>query len=286
MIKEMAAFLAYIFYFIAATASPLQRRHLATRRDTDTGQIDFAFRVMLITAALSSILYLFKRPELNDSLTTVLWLAATCGIFGAIALATGYIAQRNVEAGTFSLISNVYTPVTIVLASLFLSERLKPVQILGTVLLLVSVVLVSRKHKLTRWRFDRYFFLVVLSGLSLGVVLTAERALIKGNGITSGTWISWGSQSLFLALAALVAGQKSQHNLNDTAVTSGLRFLQQLSWVVLVTVVANLSLVSAITTFKVVLVFIAAAIFLKEREDLPRKIIGSLIAVVGLLLMA
>jgi hypothetical protein len=32
-------------------------------------------------------------------------------------------------------------------------------------------------------------------------------------------------------------------------------------------------------------VFIAGALFLNEREDLPRKIIGSLVALVGLLLM-
>lgn len=282
----MAALLAYIFYFFAATISPLQRRHLAITRESDIGQIDFAFRVMLITTVLSSVLFLFKRPELKDDTATVLGLAAVCGIFGAIALATGYTAQRKVEAGSFSLISNVYTPVSIVLATLFLNERLRPMQIVGTILLLISVVLVSRKHKLTRWRFDKYFFLVVFSGLALGVVLTTERALIKHNGITTGTWISWGSQSLFLAVAALIVGEKSQHNSKDTAVTSGLRFLQQLSWVILVTVVANLSLVSAITTFKVVLIFIAAAIFLKEREDLTRKIIGSIIAVTGLLLMA
>jgi uncharacterized membrane protein len=43
--------------------------------------------------------------------------------------------------------------------------------------------------------------------------------------------------------------------------------------------------VSSITTFKVVIVSVAAALFLNEKEDLPRKIIGSIIAVIGLLLM-
>ncbi|HET9850478.1 MAG TPA: hypothetical protein VFP35_02530 [Candidatus Saccharimonadales bacterium] len=42
---------------------------------------------------------------------------------------------------------------------------------------------------------------------------------------------------------------------------------------------------SAITTFKIVLVFISGAIFLRERQDLKRKIAGSLIATAGLLLM-
>ncbi|NTW14699.1 MAG: hypothetical protein HGA31_06790, partial [Candidatus Moranbacteria bacterium] len=54
---------------------------------------------------------------------------------------------------------------------------------------------------------------------------------------------------------------------------------------VLLFAVGNLSLVSAVTTFKVVIIFVFAAIFLKEREDLTRKIIGSLVSVAGLLMM-
>ena len=61
--------------------------------------------------------------------------------------------------------------------------------------------------------------------------------------------------------------------------------MQQLSWVVLVTVVANLSLVSAVATFSTTVTFVAAAIFIHEREDFRRKIIGSFFATVGLLLM-
>ena len=282
----MIILLSYLFFFVAATASPLQRRHLALRRSNDAGQIAFAFRVMLITVVLSSILVLFKHPEIHQSIPVIIVLGLICAFSGAIGLSAQYIAQRHVEAGVTSLIGNLYTPVTIILATLFLHESLKPLQVIGTLLLLSSVVMVSSSHRLSKWKFDKYFWLMVLSGTSMGIVLTAERALIKENGITTGTWISWGSQALFLAIVALISKSKSQYDLKDTAVTGGLRFLQQLSWVVLVTVVGNLSLASSITTFKIVIVFITAAAFLKERDHLKRKIIGSLIAVAGLLLAA
>jgi uncharacterized membrane protein len=55
--------------------------------------------------------------------------------------------------------------------------------------------------------------------------------------------------------------------------------------VILLVVVGNLSVVSAVTTFKVVILFVATAVFLHEREDMPRKIFGSVVAVLGLLLM-
>lgn len=281
----MEIIVSYLFYFVSSVGSSLQRRHLSLRRDTDKGQIDFAFRVTLITFVLSFILILFKQPEFNQSFTTIGLLMIVCGIFGSISIAAQYVAQRHVEAGLTTLIGNIYTPITIFLSTILLYEGLEPRQIFGTVLLLISVVLVSRKHRLSRWRFDKYFMLMVLNGVSLAFALIAERSLIKENGITTGTWLSWGAIVLILGLAALVAGAKSQYNIKDTAVTGGIRFLQQLSWVVLVTIVANLSLVSAITTFKIVLMFVTAALWLHEREDLRRKIIGSFVAVAGLLLM-
>lgn len=282
----MTVLLSYLFYFVAATASPLQRRRLALKRSNDTGQIAFASRVMIITFVLSSLLALFKRPEIHQSISVLALLGLVCAVSGGIGMSAQYIAQRHVEAGVTSLIGNLYTPVTIILATLLLQESLRPLQIAGTLLLLSSVVMVSSNHRLSKWKFDKYFWLMVLSGVSMGIVLTAERALIKENGITAGTWISWGSQALLLVIVAFVSKSKSQYNLTETAVTGGLRFLQQLSWVVLVTVVGNLSLASSITTFKIVVVFVTAAIFLNERDHLKRKILGSLIAVIGLLLAA
>lgn len=277
---------SYLFYFVSSVSSSLQRRHLALQRDTDKGQIDFAFRVTLITFVLSFILIFFKKPEFNQSLTTIALLMIVCGVSGSISIASQYIAQRHVEAGLTTLIGNIYTPITIFLSSILLHEGLEPRQIIGTVLLLFSVVLVSRKHRLSRWRFDKYFMLMVLNGVFLAFALVAERSLIKENGIAAGTWLSWGATVLCLGIAAVVVGAKSQYNFKDTAVTGGVRFLQSLSWVILVTIVANLSLVTAITTFKIVLMFVTAALWLHEREDFRRKIFGSFIAVAGLLLIA
>jgi len=127
--------------------------------------------------------------------------------------------------------------------------------------------------------------LMLLSGVMLGISLTAERALQKITGFTAGTMLSWWAQCAFLGLVVLVTHSRSNYSKKDIGITSILRFFQSLSWVILIFAVGNLSLVSAVTTFKVVVVFVAAAIFLKEREDLPRKIIGSLVALAGLFLM-
>lgn len=282
----MIEFLSYIFYFIAASASPLQRRWLATTKNLNNkGQIHFAFQVTFITVVLSLLLPIFKPFHLTGNLSYLIGLSLVCGIFGAGYFISSYTAQKHVEAGVTTLVSNIYTPVTIVLATFFLNEKLTTVQIFGTALLLVGMLIVSQKHKIGKFKFDKYFMLMVLSGVALGVSLTAERALLKTTGFTAGTMFSWWMQCAFLGLATLITHNRSQYSKKDITITGGLRFLQSLSWVILIFVVGNLSLVSAITTFKVVIIFISAAIFLKEREGLPRKIAGSFVALAGLLLM-
>lgn len=282
----MIAFLSYIFYFIAASASPLQRRWLAkTKNLTNEGQIHFAFQVTFITVILSLILPFFEPFHIVGNIYLLIGLSLICGLFGAGYFIFSYTAQKHVEAGVSSLVSNIYTPITIVLATFFLNEKLTLIQILGTAFLLIGMLVVSKKHRMGKFKFDKYFMYMVFSGIMMGILLVAERALMKITGFSAGTMFSWWSQCIFLGLITLITHNKSVYSKKDITITGVLRFLQSLSWVVLIFVVGNLSLVSAITTFKIVIVFIAGAIFLKEREDLPIKIIGSIIALVGLLLM-
>jgi drug/metabolite transporter (DMT)-like permease len=282
----MSVILAYIFYFVAASASPLQRRWLAKKKDIDgKGQIHFAFQVSIVIALLSLLLPLFSPFYIAGNIKDLVLLALISGIFGAGTLIISYKVQKHVEAGVSSLLNNINTPITIILATVLLGEKLLPIQIYGTVLLLVGIVVVAKKHRIGRFKFDKYFMLLILGGILLALDIVAERALQKITGFTAGVMIMMWAQCLFLGCAVLISKSKSLYSRKDITITGGLRFLQILSWAILVFVVGNLSLVSAVTTFKVIIIFIAGALFLKERDDLPRKITGSLIAVIGLLLM-
>lgn len=282
----MVILLSYIFYFIAASASPLQRRWLARERGGDgKSQIDFAFKITLIVVALSLFIPLFSPFKIEGNPYHLFLLACVCGIFGAGTIIANYIAQKHVEAGISSIVSNIYTPITIVLASVLLNEGLAPIQIIGTVLLLIAMVLVSKKHRVGRFHFDKYFVLMIAGGIMLGFTVTAERALMNATGFTAGTMLSWWSQCAALGIATYIARSKHTYSRKDILTTGILRFLQSLSYVILVYVVGNLSVVSSVTTFKVVIIFLAAALLLKEREDMPRKIIGSAVAMIGLFLM-
>jgi drug/metabolite transporter (DMT)-like permease len=282
----MSILLAYLFYFVAASASPLQRRWLAVNRASQAdGQIYLAFQVTGFTAILGFSLFLFEPLYISPDHLKLAAFTIACGIFGAGYFWASYSSQKYVEAGVSSLVSNIYTPVTIALSTAFLGEGLTVKQMIGTALLFVGILVVSKKHRIGRFKFDKYFLLMAASGLMLGVVLVLERAMQKETGLAVASLLSWWAQFVVLGLAVLITKSRHTYSNKDVTVTGVLRFLQSLSFVVLVFAVGNLSIVSSITAFKVVVVFAAAALFLNEREDIHRKILGSAIALAGLLLV-
>ncbi len=282
----MILLLSYVFYFIASSAKSLQQRFLLKNKDYTTAeQITFTFHCMFFLF-LGSLLFPFFSPfYLSGGFLHLFLLALVCGVFSAGSNLASYLAQKHVDAGVTSILWNIYTPITIVLSSILLHEGLKPMQIMGTILLLFAIILISKKHRTGRFTFDKYFLLSILSGVLISGVLVAERALQNLTGFSAGVMISWGAGALALGLVSLFLGNKHTYTNKEVLTTGGLQFVASLSYVVLVWVSGNLSVVSAITTFKVVVVFITAALFLHEREDLGRKFFGSLVALVGLLLM-
>jgi drug/metabolite transporter (DMT)-like permease len=282
---SVAVVLAYLFYFTAASISPIQRRQLAKKDINHEGQTHFAMRMMFVMAACGLVLPFFQPFTLQGNSAELIWLALVCGVFGAGYYVAMFTAQKHVEAGLTTLITNIYTPVTIVLATIFLHEGLTWLQVIGAVLLISGMIIVAKKHRIGIVKFDKFFMMMLASGLMLGVYLTAERALQKVTGFSAGALISWWSIFAGLAIANLFTKTKSHYVNKDVIATGFFRFIQQVSWLVVLFVVGNLSIVSSVTTFKVIIIFVVAAVMLKEREDLPRKIMGCLIAVVGLLLM-
>ncbi|KKU55629.1 MAG: hypothetical protein UX77_C0009G0005 [Parcubacteria group bacterium GW2011_GWA1_47_11] len=282
----MAVIFSYIFYFVASTTSSLQRRWLIRDKEfTARQQITFTFQCVMFLFIGSLFFPFFSDFYLAGNYAYLVFLAVTCAIFGAAGNILSYIGQKHLDAGEMSIVWNIYTPVTIVLSSILVHEGLTPLQIVGTLLLLIAIFIISKKHHLGRMRFNRSFLFVLLGGVLIGVLLVAERALQKTTGFSAGVMISWGSQVLGLGIASFFWGSKHNYTKKEVVTTGTLQFLGALSYVMLVWLVGNLSVVTSVTTFKVVLVVIAAGIFLGEKEDLRRKIIGSIVAVIGLLLM-
>lgn len=278
--------LSYLTYFIFSTIAPIQRRFIIARKNPDSNeQIRLAFEVMLILTLGSLVFQFFSPLYFAGSKINLFLLSLACGIFGMGSFIFNYTSQKHIDASITNIVVKIYTPIVIILSSIFLKEGLNNMQIIGTMLLLFAMFIISKKHHIGQFKFDKYLWRMLLGGISLGILLVAERALQKQTGLSASTMLSWGSQCFCLGLATLYFKSKHTYTQKDALSVGLFTLMSSSSYVVLVYNVGNLSLVSSITTFTVVTIFISATVFLKEREDLGRKIFGSIIAVVGLLFM-
>jgi drug/metabolite transporter (DMT)-like permease len=281
----MNLFLAYVFYFVAASASPLYRRWSAKKQPDDGNKLKAAFYSNAVLACMAPLLFIHGSLPAHIPVIKIIILAVLAGVFGTAFIAFQYNAQKHVDAGLTTVISNIYTPVVIILSTLFLGEKLKGLQFVGTGLLLYAAIIMSKKHKISRFKYDTYFMQMLCSGMFLGVTLIIERLMIKSVGLPLAFTLSWLTQTAGIGLVSLSDKRPLGVPRRVIGTTGVLRFFQIYAFGLLIVISGNLSIVSSITTFKVVIIVAVAALFMNEKDHLREKIIGSLVALAGLLLM-
>ena len=120
------------------------------------------------------------------------------------------------------------------------------------------------------------------------MALTFEKHLLGQMNVGTYMIIGWGFQTL--AMVVLAAGE--WHTLKDfdkkgilnLSSMGLLRFLQGITFVIAVSQ-ADIGLLASIVSYKAVLIFIGGMIFLRERNHIFIRLLGSILATIGLLLI-
>ncbi|MEI6477629.1 MAG: EamA family transporter [bacterium] len=282
--------LVLLAYFIVATASSLQRRVFAQKTKLHPTVASLLSQAAIIVP-LGIIWALIERDWFPNGINVGLILTmAAAGLFQSLYNILSLKCQKEVDATQFAIIANLYTPITIIGATIVLHEGLTAQQAVGMILLVLGAVIVSVKgFSKETLRFSPYTWIAFGASLVLGLALIAERGAIRGSSIGSYFVVGYGIQTLASLLFALPYIRKSRP-VDYRVETSGifwlglLRFGQFATFALASSLASNVSLISSVTTFKIVFIFIASYLLLKERDHAYRKMIGILFSIVGLLL--
>ena len=280
--------LVLILYFIISTASTLQRRLYAKQTKVSPALVSFVSHTLFVFPL--GILYVLLSGENLEipNITIILW-SVLAAFLQAIFNVLSFKSQKEVDATQYTIIANIYTPITVIVSALLIHEGLTTLQYIGMAFLVIGAIVVSAKGFTTKtFRFDSYTLLATLSGVALGFALVAERSAIKLGGLAVYFLVGWGIQALIQFLIAWPERQQLKSlpgkEMKQIALMGILRFGQLFTFLVATKLAGNLALLSSLTTFKVVLVFVASFYILKEKDHLWRKVIGCILATVGLLL--
>ncbi len=216
-------------------------------------------------------------------------------VFGGLAFAATNICTFKLlsylDSTAGSIVGTVNVLFTIILAGAVLHENLTPQQILGAAILIPTiwyVLWLSRSAKKTDNRWAMGLLFALLAGMAFAVSIVNEKYLLSKMPVSSYFLFGWGWQmfvAVGLALWLQPKGFKTlwQAKYQKWIIAAGIaRALGGVTFVMAQVRSDNVSLMTVISNFRIVLIALFASWVLQERRFYLQKIGAAATAVLAL----
>ena len=206
--------------------------------------------------------------------------------FGNIAK---YRALKKVEVSEFTVLYQVSAFVSVLVAITFLGETFRLAEILGLVIIVAAILLIATQEHI-KFKLGSGGTWALFSAVFMGVAFTNDAYILRSFDVWSYAFLSCILSGL-LMLAFLGKEIGSLKHLADK--NSFVVFLLS-SFIFAIAILStqyayqlgrNAAQISSIMPTASILIVILAAIFLKERGHVPRKLFAAVLAVVGIALL-
>jgi len=276
-------------YLILATMVYVLRRKLAQAIPEHNRFVNW-FVFLWVLWPVGLIAGAILHPSLAIGWDNLALLLAGELIFPATNL-LAFRASRDIDAGLFTILTNLAPIVTISSAWLLLREGLSGHQLLGAGILIFSAFLASSPNLLRRHRANLRGIAIALAGIVLlGLGVTYERFMLSRVELGAYFVFGWGAQALWMTILAWPE-RKNVYLLKRSALANQIIIyafgiaLIGLTFVGALKLSGNASLIAASRSFMAVLVVLAAYFFLRERGQLWLKISAAVLGAGGLIIL-
>lgn len=221
----------------------------------------------------------FSVIGLNFLIMTVLYAAANVFLFTAL---------KSVEVSKFTILFSVRGFITVIASTLFLSEGLNSLQLLGAFAIFVAIALVNFKsNQLQLSKFDVW---ALLAGVCFGLANTNDRMLLNHMDVYTFTTIGFLTPAL---LIAAIYPKEVPHVrlflqptlLKKMVIFAALYALSSVTFFMALQTTDNSSQVATVNLTSVVLIVLLGIVFLKEKTDIAKKMVAAVLSFIGLWLI-
>jgi uncharacterized membrane protein len=237
-----------------------------------------------LTVALPlALAYAVLSGDLMLPSATFFAVSITEAVIGSAYGVVSLRAQQHSDAGSFATLVKIHVVLVIVLSTILLGESLSMVQLFGSALVLGSGFILSGSISRRGLQYN-----IASIFLLAAVVVLGRYAVLLAN---VGTTLLFAT-IIGLIIKIVTKGHQVRSNMarlrieyKTRAAMSLFQFLQVLTFVLAVDVSGNVSLVSSIATLKVMTVMIGSHVFLRERDNVKRKLVAGVLSILGVLLL-
>lgn len=259
-------------------------------KDNKSDPISFSiFFQAGVSIIIGLLVVLFKGgitiPDMSQIWVYVLLMALLYGL----ANISVFKSLKLTDASQFGVLFQSKNLFAIIGTSLVFKEMLTATQWVGALLLIAGVVVVSLKK--TKFKIDKGSILALVAGLLFGAANVNDRFLVGFFDPYTYVVIGFLFPAIFISLLypKKLSGIKVFFKKAFVYKMILLCFLYGLSataFFAALSLTDNASQLFSINAFSVITVVVFSIIFLKERDFMPRKIIGAVLSLVGLLLVS
>jgi drug/metabolite transporter (DMT)-like permease len=202
------------------------------------------------------------------------------------------VAQKHIDTAPYMVLRQVAVPTSVILSTVFLGESLTLAQAVGMMIILFgSYLIASNGGKIKLKHIGKYELMAIVYGVFLAFYSIASRYLQLETSLS--TILVIGGLLEIIPNILVASGVKSKSheskiNKNDIFLACLIGLFSAMHIVAFwlaVYYAGNIALISSLGSFRIVTIFVASYIFLKEKDDLKMKIVGTLLALLGLLLV-
>ncbi|NTW62367.1 EamA family transporter [Candidatus Saccharibacteria bacterium] len=278
-------FFVLISILASAAAALLQK---VLMRKEHINPIAFAAGLQIIAGLLVGIVVLFNGWHIPDIGPIWLNLLIMPFLYG-FANITKFKSLKKIDASEFTVIYQASTLFKVFVAVTFLDEVFKSYQVFGLALIISAVILVTLKNRIT---------FKLSEGELWGLACAALYGFAFANDVfILRTFDLW----TYTFLAFMVPGLMTLVYLGKSAKTVVHLFDRGSVWIFLLSSIAcgavatsmyaayqtgrNAAQIASIIPTYSILIVVLAAIFLNERDHLPRKLVAAVLAVIGISLL-
>ena len=161
------------------------------------------------------------------------------------------------------------------------------IQAAGMVSILMGVSIVSTGGRIPRMRhFGRYELLTLANSIFMGVYIIFNRYLIEQTSLST-LMVVFAAIEAFPLLIAVINRPIERPACSDIQLSLGIGLTAVMNIVAFwlaVELAGNVALVSSLSAFRIVTIFLGSYLVLKEKDNPRQKAVGSLLAIIGLLM--
>lgn len=276
--------LLYVLLYLVLATAFTQFYKIATKTLKKAGALTVLLQMTAgLTALILCPFFEFKFPT---DIKVYIMLGISI-IFYAMSDRMNTTVRSGIEASTYSMLKQLSTTFMIFAGLIFFKEEFILTKFIGAMLIIVSNLIIF--YKKGRFEFNKYILLGILSNIAFTVALFLDVNISDNFNLPFYVALTLIIPALLITVFERIKPSEIKNELvngNKKAI-----LITALSWGIMIVVqlrayqLGNVTVIAPLCALTVMLNVIVGYLFLKERDNLLRKIISAIIIIISIILI-